>query len=130
MYTKQFEAIRKLPLKPTSSHICVRILPQKEKMSESGFVLDTNPDRQDLTAAVVVACGPDCKVTEPGNLVTMSPVATSYSVWHKGEQLGVLKEEQLFGVYDDPEGLLADVDWQEFGKEEAAKKRNGTNYVM
>lgn len=129
-YSKKFEAIRELPLVPTQTHICVRILPQLEKVSAGGIVTDTNPDKADLNAALVIAAGKDCKLVRPGQLVSISPVATSYSVWHKGEKLGVMKEEQVFGVYDDPEKVFVGSDWKDFGREEAMKRANDTGYVM
>ena len=129
-YNDKFNSIRHLPLHPTQTHICVRILPQEMKVSSGGIVLETNPDKKDLNAAVVIACGPDCKITKPGMLVTMSPVATSYSVWHKGEQLGVMKEEQLFGIYGDTEGVFKEEKLVEFGREEAMKRMSSTGYVM
>jgi len=129
-YSKKFEAIRELPLVPTQTHICVRILPQLEKVSAGGIVTDTNPDKADLNVALVLAVGGDCKLVVPGNLVSISPVATSYSVWHQGEKLGVMKEEQVFGIYDDPDDLFAGADWESFGREEAMKRANDTGYVM
>ena len=129
-YSQKFESVRHLPLKPTLSHICVRILPQEQKATSSGIILETNPDRKDLNVAIVIACGPLCTVTEPGMLITMSPVATSYSVWHEGEQLGILKEEQIFGVYDDPEGVFSEENWKTFGRDEAARKMSSNGYVM
>lgn len=133
-YSEKFESIRNLPLAPAGTHICVRILPQMEKTSSGGILLASGASenfKKDLNVAVVIATGSDCTLTKPGMLITMSPVATSYSVWHKGEQLGILKEEQIFGIYDDPDGEFKDVDLVgSFGKEESARKMENNGYVM
>jgi len=129
-YSSKFNSIRRLPLKPASTYICVRILPQQEKVAGSGIILESNPEHKDLNAAVVIVTGEQCTLTKPGMIITMSPVATSYSVWHEGEQLAILKEEQIFGIYDDPDNLFSDEDWKMFGKEEAAKKMTANGYVM
>lgn len=128
-YSQQFEAIRKLPLLPASTYIAVRKLPQLEEVSSSGIIIDDKPDKPNLHVALVIEAAEGCKQCEPGMLVALSPVASSYTVWSKGEELAVLKEEQIFGVYDDPDGKL-DIDWQTFGKEESANSLGIKGYVM
>lgn len=116
-YYEIFDHIGKLSCQPKGTNIFVRKLWQQEKKTESGIVIANNADRPDRHVAIVMAAGDKCVTAKPGQVIAISPVATSFAVTSEGEDLLVMDENQIFGIYQGemPEGF----DWESFGKEEA-----------